>query len=116
RNLSFLDFTEITYQEEPIADFMKGATQSASNMTKVFVNFEKDGKVVIGREFAMINTDRDGFIQTLKGLSAKYDQIHLVFLNFSSELSVQDYISIKSDLQGREDARLLVARDEFIYK
>ena len=115
-NLSFLDFTEITYHEESITDFMKDATEASSNLIKVFVNLKDDGSVEIGRQFEIINTDREKLVQVLKGLSAKSEQINLVFLNFSAQLSVQDYISIKSSLHGREDAKLLLSRDEFIYK
>ncbi len=115
-NLSFLDFTNITYHLEPIAEFMQKSTEPTEYITRVFVNFQDDDLVEIGRQFAVTKTDRDKFVQVLKGFSSKDENTNLVFLNFSEQLSLQDYISIKSDLFGKEDSKMIIARDEFIYK
>ncbi len=115
-DLSFLDFTEITYHDEAIADFLKKSSEASSGLNQVFITFEAVDKIIIGRQSEMIETNIGKLGQILMGLSAKNDTINLVFLNFSSELTFQDYISIKSALYGKEGSKLIMARDEFIYK
>lgn len=116
QNLAFIEFTEVRYHEEPIVDFLKNLSSEISDTARVYINVTSPEKIDIGKNFMITKTKGDAFIEDLEKTVSTDSIPDLVYLNFKNTLSVQDYITIKSQLLKIDQDLMTISPDEFIYK
>ncbi|NNF73551.1 MAG: hypothetical protein HKN00_00080 [Flavobacteriaceae bacterium] len=114
QNLTFIDFSDVIYHDESIAEFMKKKEPDSTSI-RVYVNLDRDGTVVIGKRFALINADRETWINKLNESAVIDSLMNDVYLNFNAAMSFQDYIEIKSSLDSLNQNELKISTHEFIY-
>lgn len=97
KNLGFIDFTNIYYHREPVADYAK--TQNIKHYT--VIDFYKDSIVFQGQSVGLKNL-------------AQPDSVK-VFAHFEKNMSFQKYIHYKSELTQLDTGQIIIDNDEFIY-
>jgi len=115
QNLSFIDFSEVIYHEQPIADFLKTRSKNYSDQIPVYLNIESTDKIIIGKNFTMLNSSKSDLLEDLTSSASKDSLANIVFINFKSEMSFQNYIDFKSILLKLEDENIVISEHEFIY-
>lgn len=117
QNLGFIEFTDIVYHERPLRDVLnyKGHDESLSITFNVITsnNFSLNAtsdtinhSEIYGSIEEAI-TQIEEFYQSEKSL--------MVYVLFDSQLSFQDYITVKSKLENRLDTDIPMSENEFIY-
>lgn len=117
QNLSFIDFTDVIYHDEPIFEFMKSVPAKDSLSTRTFINFKNERLIDVGRNFAIEEISVTDFVESLKTITSRDDLVDELYLNINADLTFQDYIWIKTKLlELTKDEQIILANDEFIYK
>lgn len=115
-NLAFIDFTKVNYHQESITEFLNSNSIVDSTQVQVYINFKADGKIDIGKNFIIKASEHDSFKNDLMDVISTDELRDFLYLNFSQNVSFQDYISYKSVLLEFDTKELEVSHDEFIYK
>ncbi len=114
QNLAFIDFTGVAYHKEPIAEFMK-TKQKDTTKIEVFVNVRHADSVMIGKRFAIKQSNLENLLTDLVDSASKDSLTNLVYMNYRSRMSFQEYIDFKSKLLENNSSRIEISLDEFIY-
>lgn len=116
QNLSFIDFTEVTFHDEPIFEFMKSRKDADSLMTQTFINFKNERLIDVGRNFAVEEVSVSEFTEAIKTITSRDTLVDKLYLNINADLTFQDYIWIKTVLiELSDDNQILISNNEFIY-
>ena len=112
KNLGFLEFTNIEYR---LADPPSYNKQPNSN--SVFISTNSLEKIEIMPLYGkrQISTAKlSDFINKIDSISKENDERKEIILAFSKNLTFQDYITIKSQLNHLNDSHI-ISNQEFIY-
>ena len=112
KNLGFLEFTNIEYR---LADPSSYNKQPNSN--SVFISTNSLEKIEIMPLYGkrQISTAKlSDFINKIDSISKENDERKEIILAFSKNLTFQDYITIKSQLNHLNDSHI-ISNQEFIY-
>lgn len=115
-NLGFLEFTDIDYYESTSMEYLtkvSGLKLLENNIIIIDIkSLENIGFQNSHQNIPSIETNSIGLFNLLK----KRDSLKsIVFINYNKELSFQDYISLKSELDKLKTDSLAIDKREFIY-
>jgi len=117
KNLGFIEFTDVVYQDTSLRDFFKFKERSEKMSVALNVismnNFSLESSYN-EHSTTEIYSNIEDVINKIKELF-KTEQDFKLYLLFHSELSFQEYITIKSRIQSVEAERILIDTNEFIY-
>ena len=116
KNLAFIEFTDVTYHDEPIIEFVtEFFNKETKDTSPLYVNFKSKDSIFIGSPFSLTTTNNVNFLKTLDSLSLNTQMSDELFLSFKNTLTFQEYIDCKSMLLDIETKNLKVSNHEFIY-
>lgn len=107
KTLGFIDFTEVVYTEED------SIVKDSKN--KLLARFDVNHDVLISRSHdgaLLFKSTRKKWLEGLKTIDSTET---LVCLGFHANLSFQEYISCKSELQNKTFKHLKFSKKEFLY-
>jgi len=111
-SLAFIDFTEVQFKKDTLKKVSKKYS-SLSEEKLTFLNVESLN------HFSIYTSSGENHIEKNISFVVTYledaDLDFPVFLNFSEEISFQDYISVKSELSNIKNQKLKISNQEFIY-
>lgn len=117
KTLSFIEFTDIVYHDEPIIEFITDMyTNSSDLQNNIFINFLESDSLVVGTQLALKGIPKNEFVSTIDSISSTNTIENKVFLTFKDNLTFQDYISYKTLILNIKSENVTIANDEFIYK
>jgi len=117
QNLGFIEFTDVVYQDTSLRDFFK--FKERSEKMSVVLNVISINNFSLESSYNQHTTTKiysniENVINKIKELY-KTEPDFKLYLLFHSELSFQEYITIKSRIQSIETERILIDNNEFIY-
>jgi hypothetical protein len=115
-NIGFVEFTDLNYTNDSIADFITELYVNPSKTHKeYYVNFLTSDSLVIGNQTYIEGLNKMYLIETLRD-KIKNDTLKpKIHLTFKQNLSFQDYISFKSEIFKLNKEPVEVSKNEFIY-
>ena len=115
QNLAFIDFTEVTYHNQPIQAFVR-EVDIPDTIIPLYINVRDRDTVQLGRLFTVSTFKLSELLERLNQVANSDSLTNRIYMNYKSNLSFQDYIDFKTELLKLKHARLQIAMDEFIYK
>ncbi|MFI1743596.1 hypothetical protein [Thalassobellus sediminis] len=115
KNLGFIEFTDVVYHKEPAGEYFTKISDIPKNV-RLSITFSNKIEIMGFMEDLINKTStKDNLINDLKDLFSNKEQDVELILNFSDNLSFQDYITYKSLLSELDIENLTIIKDEFIY-
>lgn len=117
QNLGFIEFTNVIYKDISIQEFFK--TKERDEILGITLNVLSINDIVLNATSRDINqselyTNIDDATQAINVFQESEHSIKL-YLLFDSQITFQDYITIKSNLESQLKKDLPVSNYEFIY-
>lgn len=113
-NLGFMEFTNISYHIEDEPDYFKHnkkqqliGTIYVNTLNDIHLSLIEEGHSQIEAPFGISNLNKK-----LKELNSEFELP--VFINFNSNISFQDYITVKSHLSKLNWKYITISKNEFI--
>ena len=108
-SLGFLEFTGVKYN-------LEGSKEVDLNTDiNHIMFFNKDDINIITSDHVIIEANITNFLEELKKIGAKKNNVRTFFLGFKKSLSFQDYVTIKSMIKNFSTVHLIIDKVEFIF-
>ncbi|WOD42458.1 hypothetical protein [Hwangdonia lutea] len=115
KNLGFIEFTDVFYHNDSATDYFSKKSDLQTSEPSIGINVDLNNNITIINPESdpfIIQTNKENLISDLKKTPAN---IKMVFLNFNSALTFQDYISFKSLISSLKNKSIHISNNEFIY-
>lgn len=117
QNLGFIEFTDIYYHERPLRDVLN--YKEHDEVLSVTLNMITPENYALNATSTAVNHSEiynsiDELISQIKEFHRSEESL-MLYLLFDSQLSFQDYITLKSKLEIGLNPEIPVSNDEFIY-
>jgi biopolymer transport protein ExbD len=115
KNLSFIEFTNIEYNESSPIDYVSKISDANIPKTIIAIEVKATDDITIvnpGSENTTSKSNISGLLSDIKQLN---NQDYLIYLNFGLSLNFQDYIAIKSKLLEIDFDSIHISEKEFIH-
>tara|TARA_R110002049_G_scaffold3795_2_gene27459 strand:+ start:4562 stop:5245 length:684 start_codon:yes stop_codon:yes gene_type:complete len=116
KNLGFIEFTDVVYNEVPYADFSD--INDISIFSEIQAEFFSNDRIELSfgsDESIRKVSNKASFINDLKKIMKNETVDVELVLCFKKNLTFQEYISFKTLLLSLENASILILANEFIY-
>ena len=117
KNLGFIEFTDVIYQNKSLRDYFEynRRTEKMSVALNAFsgTDFSLESYHKDDSNTHVYSTVEDAILNIIDHYKSEQD--FKLYLLFSSTLSFQDYISIKSKIENLKERGIPVEDNEFIY-
>lgn len=115
-DLGFIEFTDVTYKTDDIADFLMTLYVNPSETyQEYYANFITSDSLVLGNQTYIKGINKSKFVETLKRKTINDTLKPKLYLTFNKALNFQDYITIKSNIYKIENLGVVIDTNEFIY-
>ncbi|MGB5420495.1 hypothetical protein, partial [Algibacter sp.] len=115
KNLGFIDFTDVRYQNESLDNYSDALSSIDSLSNSTAIAFEKNNTIVIAStslKTRFLETSKDSISFYMK----KCDTLNgIILLNFNENLSFQNYIDYKSIIENTDLKQTEISNNEFIF-
>jgi biopolymer transport protein ExbD len=115
KNLSFIEFTNIEYNESSSIDYVSKISDANIPKTIIAIEVKSSDDITIINPSSENNTSKSNISSLLSDIKQLNNEDYLIYLNFGLSLNFQDYIAIKSKLLEIDFDSIHISEKEFIH-
>jgi biopolymer transport protein ExbD len=115
KNLSFIEFTNIEYNESSYIDYVSKISDANIPKTIIAIEVKSSDDITIINPSSENNTSKSNISSLLSDIKQLNNEDYLIYLNFGLSLNFQDYIAIKSKLLEIDFDSIHISEKEFIH-
>jgi len=115
KNLSFIEFTNIEYNESSSIDYVSKISDANIPKTIIAIEVKSTDDITIVNPSSENNTSKSNISSLLSDIKQLNNEDYLIYLNFGLSLNFQDYIAIKSKLLEIDFDSIHISEKEFIH-
>lgn len=115
KNLSFIEFTNIEYNESSSIDYVSKISDANIPKTIIAIEVKSTDDITIVNPSSENNTSKSNISSLLSDIKQLNNEDYLIYLNFGLSLNFQDYIAIKSKLLKIDFDSIHISEKEFIH-
>jgi biopolymer transport protein ExbD len=115
KNLSFIEFTNIEYNESSSIDYVSKISDANIPKTIIAIKVKSTDDITIVNPSSENNTSKSNISSLLSDIKQLNNEDYLIYLNFGLSLNFQDYIAIKSKLLEIDFDSIHISEKEFIH-
>jgi biopolymer transport protein ExbD len=115
KNLSFIEFTNIEYNESSSIDYVSKISDANIPKTIIAIKVKSTDDITIVNPSSENNTSKSNISSLLSDIKQLNNEDYLIYLNFGLSLNFQDYIAIKSKLLKIDFDSIHISEKEFIH-
>lgn len=115
KNLSFIEFTNIEYNESSSIDYVSKISDANIPKTIIAIEVKSTDDITIVNPSSENNTSKSNISSLLSDIKQLNNENYLIYLNFGLSLNFQDYIAIKSKLLEIDFDSIHISEKEFIH-